>query len=100
LLALLHVIVIIGLIIGPLIDMVEFVKYKYEKAFPAPHTISSGLANPKKSGKEGPREPNRTRRQYGVDSRGTLDEETNPHGNFSRPAGVYLASRAHNWARI
>jgi hypothetical protein len=70
LVALLHIVVIVGLIIGAMIDMVEFVKYKYEKAFPSPHTMTSELANPKKSRSQGGRKPNWKRRHRGVDSRG------------------------------
>jgi hypothetical protein len=62
LVAVLHIIIIVGLIIGAMIEVVEFDKFKYEKAFPAMHTTSSELANPKKSHKQGGRKPNRKRR--------------------------------------
>jgi hypothetical protein len=60
LVALLRIISLVVLIIESLIGGAEFVKYKYEKAFPTRHTMSSELANPKKSHKKGGK-PNRKR---------------------------------------
>lgn len=70
--ALVHIIVIVGLILGAMIDVAEFVKYKYEKAFPARHTMRLELADPKKWHKQGGRKPNRKRGHRGVDRCGAL----------------------------
>jgi hypothetical protein len=72
LVALLRIISLVVLIIESLIGGADFVRFKFEQAFLAPHMTSSELANSEKSHKHRDRRRIGKNRHRGIDSRGAL----------------------------